>query len=122
LRLLNIFTLIIGLFMIAVGLTGVVAPTDVGTIAQNATTPAAVWALAALVLVAGIVMLRAAGTASAPMVIRIIGVIAVIGAVLLPFEGGRLVNWWVGHGPAFIQMTGVVKIVVGAVVAATANP
>ena len=122
LRLLNIFSLIIGLFMVAVGLTGLVAPTDLGTIAENATTPAAVWGLAAVVLVMGIVLLRAGAAARIPIVLRAVGVIAIVGAIAMPLVGSQMVTWGVGQGATLIRLTSVVKMAVGAAVAFAANP
>jgi hypothetical protein len=120
--LLNIWSLIIGLFMGAVGLAGIVAPTDLATIAQNATTPAGAFLLAAIMLVLGVVLIRASRTARIPIVLQVVGVVVVVGALAVPVVGERIVNWWVAQGPQFIRLTSVVKIAVGAAVAFAANP
>ena len=118
----NIWSILIGLFMVAVGLAGVVAPTDVGTIAQNATTPAAAWVLAAFVIVLGTLLLRASRTARIPIVVKAVGAIAILGGLAIPFVGPQLVNWWVDQGPQMIRLTSVIKMAVGAAVVFAANP
>jgi hypothetical protein len=120
--LLNIWSVIIGLFMVAVGLTGIVAPTDLVTIAQNSTTPAAAYVLAALLIVIGVVLIRASRTAGIPIVIQVVGILAVIGALVVPIFGARLVEWWAAQGPQVIRLTSLVKMAVGAVVVFAANP
>ena len=119
---LNIWSIIIGLFMVAVGLAGVVAPTDIGTIAQNATTPAAVWVLAAFVIVLGTLLIRASRTARIPIVIKAVGAIAILGGLAMPFAGPQIVNWWVDQGPTVIRAASIIKIAVGAAVVVAANP
>ena len=119
---LNIWSLMIGLFMSAVGLAGIVAPTDVATIAQNATTPVAVWVLAVIVLAIGVVLVRAAATARIPIVVRAVGILAIVCAVALPVFGPRLAEWWAGQSPDVIRLTSLIKIVAGAAIAFSANP
>ena len=119
---LNIWSILIGLFMVAVGLLGLVAPTDIGTIAQNATTPAAAWVLAAFVIVLGTLLIRASRTARIPAVIRAVGAIAILGGLAIPFAGPQVVNWWVAQGPQVMRATSVIKMAVGAVVVFAATP
>ena len=119
---LNIWSIIIGLFMAAVGLAGLVAPTDIGTIAQNATTPAAAWVLAAFVIVLGSLLIRASRTARIPILIKSVGAIAILGALAIPFAGAQIVNWWVDQGPQMIRLTSVIKMAVGVAVVFAANP
>jgi len=120
--LLNIWSIIIGLFTVAVGLAGLVAPTDIGTIAQNATTPAAVWVLAAIVIVLGTVLIRASRTARIPVVIKAVGALAILSGLAIPFVGAQIVNWWADQGPQMIRLTSVIKMAVGAAVVFAANP
>ena len=117
----NNWSIIIGVFMVAVGLTGLVAPADVGTIAENATTPAAAWVLAAFVIVAGTLLIRASRTARIPIVIKSVGALAILGGLAVPFVGPQIVTWWVAQGPGMIRATSVIKMAVGVAVVFAAN-
>ena len=118
----NIWSIMVGLILVAAGLTGLVAPNDVGTIAQNSTTPAAVWVLAALVIVAGALLVRASRTARVPIVIKSVGAIAIVAGLVIPFVGPQFVEWWVAQGPQVMRLTSVISMAVGAAVAYSANP
>ena len=48
--------------------------------------------------------------------------VAALAALALPIFGPRVVEWWVAQGPDVIRLTSVIKIVVGAAVAYSANP
>ena len=51
-----------------------------------------------------------------------IGILAIVCAVALPVFGPRLAEWWAGQSPDVIRLTSLIKIVVGAAVAYSANP
>jgi hypothetical protein len=122
----NIMAMVIGLFLAAIGLTGVVAPTDLGTIAQNASTPTSVYITSIVRLAVGIVFLKAARGARFPNVLRAFGIFAILVAIAAPLIGvGRdeaLVNWWVDQGTQVINLTGAALMIVGGFLAYSAIP
>ena len=67
-------------------------------------------------------VVREEGASEFPIVVRAVGILAIVCAVALPVFGPRLVEWWAGQGPDVIRLTSLIKIVAGAAIAFSANP
>ena len=100
----------LGLFMVAFGTAGVVAPNVLVALGRYSVTTICLYVVAAGRLGIGFLFLRVAPVSRTPNVLRILGVIALLGGLataLVGVDRARLIlDWWVGQGPAFIRVSG----------------
>jgi hypothetical protein len=107
--------------MALIGLTGVLAPDRLITIAQYSVTPVGIYVAAALRIGIGLVLARVAPLSRAPKTLRIFGVIAVIAGVATLFLGTEraqaFLDWWSAQGPACIRLWAGLPLVLGSFIA-----
>jgi hypothetical protein len=82
---------------------------------------------AAIRIVAGLVLLLAASTSRFPTVFRVIGVLALVAGMVLPFVPlefwGHMMNWWiVGHPTLFRALMAIGATAGGAFITWAATP
>jgi len=99
--------LAIGLLIVAQGIVGLVAPEFFLQLIQFIQTPPNIY-FAAIVRVAfGIVLILAAPMSRAPIALRILGALIVVGGLITPFLGERfgdiILSWWT-QGPGIVRM------------------
>lgn len=121
-----IAALVIGLLVVVQGLVGLAAPEFFFNLIRGIQTPPILYAAAVVRIGIGSVLVLAAPASRAPLALRLLGVLIVIGGVLTPFVGARLADvilgWW-SQGPNVIRMWAAGALVLGAfVVYATARP
>ena len=80
-------TILIGLFAMIVGLVGVVAPSALLRVAEYVTTPIGLYAVAAIRIGIGIVLIQVASTSRTPKLIRALGIFAVVAGVITALVG-----------------------------------
>jgi len=83
----RVLTVLIGLFIMIVGVVGVAAPSALLKAADYVTTPIGLYAAAALRIGIGIVLILVAPTTRAPRLIRALGVFVVAAGVITAFVG-----------------------------------
>ena len=118
--------LVIGLLIVAQGLVGLAAPEFFLKLIQAIQTPPLIYAAAAARVVIGAVLVLAAPASRAPLALRILGVLILIGGVLTPFVGVRLADvilgWW-SQGPNVVRAWAAGALVLGVfIVYATLRP
>jgi hypothetical protein len=107
----------IGLGLGAIGLVGVLAPPIILDIGRSLLTPAALYAVAALRIGIGVVLVRVASASRLPMALRIVGIVVILAGVLTLFLGAErsraILDWWSNQGPAFMRVCLIGPTVVG---------
>lgn len=110
-------TLLIGVFVIVIGLIGVAAPSVLLRAADYVTTPIGLYAAAAIRIGIGIVLMLVAPTTRAPKLIRVIGGIAVVAGVITPFVGvdraRAILAWETAQGTILIRLSALLALVFG---------
>lgn len=118
--------MLVGIVMAAVGLLGFLSPHTYVRLAWFWENSPGLYIIAAIQLVVGIVLIRAAPTSKTPLGLGALGVIALIEAVFMPLMGhGRahvVADWWTHQSPAFLRMWGLLELAVGTLVAWAAAP
>lgn len=115
----SLAALIIGLLIVAQGLLGLAAPEFFLDLIRSIQTPPVIYAAAVARIVIGAVLVLAAPASRAPLSLRILGTLIVIGGVLTPFVGVRLADvilaWW-SQGPNVVRAWAAGALVLGAFV------
>ncbi|MGZ8843975.1 MAG: hypothetical protein ACXW18_09960 [Pyrinomonadaceae bacterium] len=116
---------LIALFMILLGVTGLVAPHLFFSAAEYTATPGGLYAVAAIRLAIGIILLFAAKGSRFPRTLRVFGVLALIGGIATLFLGtGRareIADWAIANGTIVIRAFGLFAIAVGSFIAYAVN-
>ncbi len=113
----KVLAIAIGLVIGAIGLVGVVAPSIILEFGRSLLTPAALYAVAALRIGIGVVLVRVAPDSRLPTVLRILGILIIIAGVLTPFFGVErsraILDWWSNQGPLVTRLCLSVAIAFG---------
>jgi hypothetical protein len=113
-------TVLIGLFVVMVGVIGVAVPSALLRAADYAITPIGLDAAAALRIGIGIVLVLVAPTTRAPKLIRVFGAIAVVAGVITAAVGvdraRAMLAWETGQGTTLIRMGAVLALVLGGLI------
>ena len=104
----KLLALLVALFIIVIGLAGLLAPGALQTIGQYWVTPVGLYVAAALRVGIGLVLVRSASASRAPNTLRVLGVIALVAGLATPFVGVEraraILNWSSAQGPAFVRL------------------
>jgi hypothetical protein len=118
-----------GLGIATVGAVGTLAPSVLVWIAQQFVTSGAFYALAAVRVAFGLVLISAASTSRAPKALCILGyviVIAGIGTALTGLLGvtraHAIIEWWLAQGSGVIRLSGLLVMALGGFVAYACAP
>ena len=114
----TIMVLLFGVLIAAIGLYGLAQPAGlIGQIQKLWETGAGMITAVLVRLAMGVLLLLTAPEARHPQVFQVLGVIAIVAAVLLPFVGnerlGRLIAWWSNQSPALIQVSATLSFAFG---------
>jgi hypothetical protein len=108
---------LIGVFVVVVGLIGVVAPAALLRIADYVTTPIGLYAAAAIRIAIGIVLILVAPTTRAPKLIRVFGGIGIGAGVITALVGidraRAILAWETAQGPTLIRLSAVLALFFG---------
>jgi hypothetical protein len=115
----TILVLLFGVLIAAIGLYGLAQPMGLIDQLQKLWATGAGLITAVLVRLAmGVLLLLTAPEALHPHVFQVLGLIAIVAAVALPFVGnerlGRMIAWWGDQSPALIRVQGAVAFGFGA--------
>ena len=109
--------LMIGLLVAALGILGIAAPEVFLRTVTFFQTPPAIYLAAAIRVVVGVVLFRAAKESRVPRVLLVLGVLITVGGLLTPLVGVRgarvILDWWSAGGSGFVRVWGGVAVAVG---------
>ena len=107
---------IAGVMMIA-GLVGILAPDRLLALRQYVVTPVGLWAIAALRIAIGLVLIQVARISRAPGILRALGVVVIVAGFATPLFGVErsraILDWAATQGRAVMLVEGCVALVLG---------
>jgi hypothetical protein len=113
----KLLTVLIGVFIVVVGLIGVIVPSALLRAADYVTTPIGLYAAAAIRIGMGIVLMLVAPTTRAPKLIRVLGGIALAAGVITAFVGvdraRAILAWEAAQGLTLIRLSALLAFVFG---------
>jgi hypothetical protein len=111
---------LLGVFIVLMGAWGVLAPARLTVLVNRFASPGGVWIAAAIRLVLGFALWFAAPVSRAPLLLQVLGVLAIVAAVVLPLMGPArfkaMIAWWVDLSPAAQRVWSLVAVAFGAVI------
>ncbi len=120
---------VFGLFVLAVGAAGLVAPSSLIWIARRAATPGAFYVVATARVAFGVALVLVAPASRAPKALRIVGYVILVAGLTTALTGrlamGRardIIEWWLGQGTGVIRLTGLPLMALGGFVAYACAP
>ena len=122
----GLLALLIGLFLVAIGMCGVAAPHGLLTAVRFVLTPRGLYLVAAVRVVFGVILLLAAPSSRTPRVLRLLGFIMLVAGLTTPFFGVDrarvMLDWWSARGPAFMRVWAGLAVAFGAFVVYAVAP
>jgi uncharacterized membrane protein YidH (DUF202 family) len=113
--------LVFSLLIVALGALGLISPSRVVRVARYFQTSAGLYFAGAVRLAMGVALFFAAPASRAPEILRILGLVVIVAAVITPFFGleryRRLVDWWSARGPAFVRAQAAFALALGLLLA-----
>src|SRR6185295_1980642 len=108
---------LVALFIVAIGIVGVVAPDRLIDTGRSVLTPVGLYAIAALRIGMGIVLMLVAQTSRAPKTLRAFGAFVLVAGLATPLLGvdraREIADWSATQGPALLRGVAVVMLVIG---------
>jgi len=118
-----------GLGILAVGEIGLLMPSTLVWIAQRFGTPLQWYAIGAVRVAFGVLLLSVAATSRAPRTLRVVAFIpllAGLGALATPFVGieraRAILEWWSQLGPGYIRLSALSLLLLGGFIAYACAP
>src|SRR5207302_1407815 len=91
----------------AMGVLVIVSPARANDVARLFSDKTGMWVASAIRAVLGLGLLAAAGESKTPMVLRLLGLLILVVAILIPILGldrhRRMIDWWIGR-PRIMQI------------------
>jgi hypothetical protein len=116
----------LALAIAAIGAVGVASPSHLLAFAQSLSEPIAIYAVAAVRVAFGVVLVLAAPGSRMPKTLRVIGIVIIIVGALTPFFGleqaQALLSWWTSQPLWVMRAWSVLAIAFGAFVAYAVRP
>ena len=113
--------LLVSFFVIAVGVIGIVAPDSLISMGQYVATPVGLYAIAALRVAIGLVLMRVASISRAPRTLRVVGTIVVVAGLGTPLFGVErtraILDWVSTQGTALERVGAGLAVVIGGLIA-----
>jgi hypothetical protein len=117
---------LVAIFIVIVGITGIVAPGTLLAIGQYVATPAGLYAIAAIRVTIGIVLIMVASRARAPRLLRALGAVVLLAGLLTPLFGVErtraVLEWESTQGNALIRAGAVLALALGGFLAFAVAP
>ena len=112
-----VVALALGLIVAALGALGVASPSRFLGVVRWFRAPSGLYLAAALRVVYGVALFRAAAASRAPELVRIVGVAVALTGFVEPFLGierfRRVLDWWSARGSAFVRTWAVLLLAFG---------
>jgi len=113
--------LLVALFIMVVGITGMFAPDRLMTVGRYVVTPAGLYAIAALRIGIGLVLLLVAPISRTPRTLRVLGAVALVSGLTTPLLGVEraraLVDWETTQGTALLRVGAGLALAIGGFIA-----
>lgn len=110
----------LGVFTLLMGVWGVLVPSRLSAFVTRFGSQRGLWLAAAIRLVFGLALWFAAPASRAPLLLQVLGVVALLAAVILPFMGverfKRLIDWWTKLSPNAMRFNSLFAVAVGAAI------
>ena len=107
--------MVVGILIASIGIFGIAAPSVLLQYGQSLLTPTALYVIAAIRVLLGLLFLSVAHNSRAPKLLRVLGVLFIIAGLGTPFFGVErsraVIDWCSSQGSIFI------RVVMGAAVA-----
>jgi len=117
----RIAALFVALFVIVVGVVGIFLPDSVMTIAQYVVTPVGLYAIAALRIVIGLVLMLVAPISRMPRTLRVVGAVVLVAGFVTPLFGVErtraIMDWEFAQGTALLRVVAVLLLAIGGFIA-----
>ena len=109
---------IFGVLIAALGAAGVVSPRVlIGLVDSVWRGPRGIYGVATVRLVLGVVLVVAAPDCRFPEIVRILGILSLVSAVVLPLLGRErlrtMIDWWISRPGGFIRAWSLVAVAFG---------
>jgi hypothetical protein len=109
--------LVIGVLVILGSAISFAAPDLRLSLERSMITPAGLYAIAAMRIVIGLVLMVAAPASRAPRTLRVLGLIVIIAGLMTPWFGvaraKAVLNWWASAGPLLMRLDAGVGMAIG---------
>jgi len=117
---------VIGLCIVAVGAVGILAPSGLVWIAHRAESPVDLFAVAAIRVALGVLLLLVAPASRAPRTLRVVAVIPLLAALATPLMGVEraraIIEWWTQQGSGVVRLTAIPLLALGVFIAYACAP
>lgn len=111
---------LLGVFTLLMGAWGVLVPARLSDFVARFGSKGGLWFAAGIRLVFGLALWFAAPASRAPLLLQILGVLALVAAVILPFLGVErfkaLIDWWTKLSPTAMRFNSLVAVIFGAAI------
>ncbi len=111
---------LLGVFTLLMGVWGVLVPARLADFVIRFGSKSGLWVAAGIRLVFGLALWFAAPASRAPLLLQVLGVLALVAAVVLPFLGverfKRLIDWWTALSPNAMRFNSLFAVAVGAAI------
>ena len=111
---------LLGVFILLIGVWGVLAPSRIADFVTRFGSKSGLWFAASIRLVFGLALWFAAPASRAPFSLQVLGVIALLAAVILPFMGvdhfKARIDWWTKLSPTVMRFNCLLAVAFGAVI------
>jgi len=118
--------LLVAVFIICVGVTGIFMPESLLSIRQYVVTPKGLYAVGALRVGIGLVLMMVARVSRLPKTLRTLGAIVFVAGLATPIFGvdraRAVLDWQATQGTALIRIGAVLAVLAGAFVAFAVRP
>lgn len=111
---------LLGVFTLLMGVWGVLVPARLADFVTRFSSKWGLWFAVGIRLVFGLALWFAAPASRAPLLLQVLGFVALVAAVILPFVGvdrfKRLIDWWTALSPNAMRINSLFAVAIGAVV------
>ncbi|HXB53150.1 MAG TPA: hypothetical protein VN461_00075 [Vicinamibacteria bacterium] len=109
--------LLVAVFIMLVGVAGVLAPESLMTLARYAVTPVGLYVVAAVRVGIGLALLLAALISRAPRTLRVFGAVALVAGLATPLLGAEraqaILDWQLSQGSVLIRVGAALALAIG---------
>lgn len=117
----RVLALLVALLVIIIGIVGVVAPDRLIMAGRYVMTPVGLYAIAALRVGMGLVLILMAPTSRLPKTVRAIGAVVLVAGLATPLFGVErsraVADWAAAQGPAFLRVIAGILFALGGFIA-----
>src|SRR5262245_38758513 len=124
-RLARLLATVMGSLIAALGAVGIAAPSALLELGRSMQTPSSLYAVAAVRVTFGAVLIWVASVSRVPRTLRVIGAIIIAAALLTPLFGVEsaqaMLGWFSNRGPLFMRAWACIPVAFGAFIVWAVN-